>query len=83
MIEFLLGILPRFHGALKEEAAPLEQAGRCLMELLTLIRTYPVTFPAAAIQRFFSNAQRYLYLMVQVVGLGVKPKDHMLMHMCF
>lgn len=81
-LEFLVGILPRFRWALLEEYEPLELAGRCLMELLTLIRTYPVTFPAAAIQGFFNSAKRYLYLMGHTVGLHFKPKDHMLLHMC-
>ena len=82
-MEFLLTLLPQFRGALGEDAAALEQAGGCLMQLLTLIRAHPVTMPPQAIQLFYDSAKRYLFLVVHVFGLSVKPKDHMLIHMVY
>ena len=38
-MEFLVGAMPRFREALKEEFDPmLQQSGRCLMDLLSSIR---------------------------------------------
>ena len=82
-MEFLVGAMPRFREALKEEFDPMLQSGRCLMDLLSSIRAHPMTMPATAIQNFYNSAQRYLYLMYTVLGLAAKPKDHMLVHMSY
>ena len=54
--------------------------GEHLFELLTLIRTHPVTFPAIAVQRFHRACKGYLKCMDDLAILP-KPKDHFLQHM--
>ena len=72
--------VPRSMARLGVRGPHILDAGRHLLNLLGLIRRYPKTFPAAAIQNFHTNAKAYLGLM-EALGVLPKPKDHMLMEM--
>ena len=75
----MLCVFPRFRN-LGADGPLILNAGKHLMNLLTLIRTHPKGFPAAAVQGFHRSAKGYLDIMNDL-RQAPKPKDHMLLEL--
>ena len=82
MLSLCCSLAPHFRACLGDSLDLIATAGTCLLGLLQAIRTNPIVFNGAAVQRFYMDSRRYIEAM-ESLGRKLKPKDHMLMHMAF
>ena len=76
LLEFLVSVeLPRIGAKLGAHFGPLLTVGQNLMDVLSLIRKHPFTFPIRDVFCFHNAAKSYLTIMAVTFGLHSKRKS--------